>query len=361
HITWTIDPAQDNVFANNKLSFEIADGTNPNLVTSIQHGGLDCDTKVQDLKVTTKVPNIRSGKAYTIKAAYKDATEFIYWYSPSFSVDCDAVTSSAAVKTTSLPSASSVATYSPTNQGTTQGNIKTGVSPNLDHSSLLINAQRTQITLESRMQTVAVLAVAAVGAFAQSAATSAAVSATSAAAAPTSAAAPAAGASGQDTCTTTKGGRLSIITPLTGASIAAGSAFTITWNLENSGDTDFNDKAAAFDLLDASNPNNAATIASLVISPSNATFKSAQASATIPVNTKQVSKYALRSAYLDADSKWRYCFSPQFTVTGLGVAVTTAPASNATSASASAPAPTSKSSASGLVAGVAALFAALAF
>ncbi|KAJ3224601.1 hypothetical protein HDU81_008450 [Chytriomyces hyalinus] len=216
------------------------------------------------------------------------------------------------------------------------------------------------------MQVVAALLLSAVAAMAQSsdtmvasdattssAAASSSAAPTSSAAAPTSAAAPP--TSGGDTCTTAKGGLISIIQPLNNMPIAAGKNFTITWDLKSNSDETFNTASIGFELLDASNPNNVVSIGTLV---SNANVADGQASAMIPATTKIVKSYAVRSTYRD-NGNWRYCFSPQFTVTGLSQVVTTSAVASV--APTAAPATTSKSSAEVIVgsafAAAAALFA----
>ncbi|KAJ3246656.1 hypothetical protein HDU77_008885 [Chytriomyces hyalinus] len=210
------------------------------------------------------------------------------------------------------------------------------------------------------MQVVAALLLSAVSAMAQSsdtmvasAATTSSAAAASSSAAPTSAAAPP--TSGGDTCTTAKGGFISIIQPLNNMPIAAGKNFTITWDLKSRSDETFNTASIGFELLDASNPNNVVSLGSLV---TGANVADGLVNAMIPATTKIVKSYAVRSTYRD-NGNWRYCFSPQFTITGLSQVVTTSAVASV--APTAAPATTSKSSAEVMVgsafAAVAALFA----
>ncbi|KAJ3264606.1 hypothetical protein HDU77_007963 [Chytriomyces hyalinus] len=208
------------------------------------------------------------------------------------------------------------------------------------------------------MQVVAALLLSAAAAMAQSSDTSAASvapsSSASASAAPTSAAAPPP-TSGGDTCTTAKGGVISIIQPLANMPLAAGKNFTITWDIRSKSDETFNTASIGFELLDASNPNNVVALATLVESVNVA---EGLVSTTIPPTTKIVKSYAVRSTYRD-NGNWRYCFSPQFTVTGLNAVVSSSAVASVVPTAA--PATTSKSGAEVMVGSafvaVAALFA----
>ncbi|KAI8832457.1 hypothetical protein BJ741DRAFT_651177 [Chytriomyces cf. hyalinus JEL632] len=200
------------------------------------------------------------------------------------------------------------------------------------------------------MQVAAVLLLSAVSAMAQSSDTmlaSAATTSSAAAAAASSSAAPTSAAaqptSGGDTCTTAKGGLISIIQPLNNMPIAAGKNFTITWDLKSRSDEAFNTASIGFELLDASNPNNVVSLGTLVAS---ANVAEGQINAMIPATTKIVKSYAVRSTYRD-NGNWRYCFSPQFTITGLSQVVTTSAVASV--APTAAPATTSKSSAEVMV------------
>ncbi|KAJ3241121.1 hypothetical protein HDU81_001907 [Chytriomyces hyalinus] len=209
------------------------------------------------------------------------------------------------------------------------------------------------------MQVVAALLLSAVAAMAQSSDTTVASAAptssaaASSSAAPTSAAAPP--ASGGDTCTTAKGGVISIIQPLANMPLPAGKNFTITWDIKSKSDETFNTATIGFELLDASNPNNVVALTNLV---SNANVADGQVSAMIPATTKIVKSYAVRSTYRD-NGNWRYCFSPQFSVTGLSQAVSSSAVASVVPTAA--PATTSKSGAEVIVgsafAAAAALFA----
>ncbi|KAI9343226.1 hypothetical protein BDR26DRAFT_917727 [Obelidium mucronatum] len=190
------------------------------------------------------------------------------------------------------------------------------------------------------MQIIASLIAAAAFVSAQSSST-VATTTVSGAAATTTAAAPV----GTDGCTTSGGGRLSIVSPFQGSSNQAGSSVTITWQ-SNGADPAFQNATIGFSIVDATNPNNAQPIAALSFTK-NPAVSALTASATIPATITTSSKYALRSEYKDGNA-WRYCFSTIFSITG------TAPATTAV-------ATTSKSGAAdvGFVAAAAAVAAAL--
>ncbi|KAI9343210.1 hypothetical protein BDR26DRAFT_858724 [Obelidium mucronatum] len=87
-ITWSLTGASDVNFNKANITFEINDGTNPNNVVTAPNGALTFAKQpiVGDLLAVTTVPNIPDGKAYTVKATFKDTTKFIFWYSPSFQI-----------------------------------------------------------------------------------------------------------------------------------------------------------------------------------------------------------------------------------------------------------------------------------
>ncbi|KAI9343211.1 hypothetical protein BDR26DRAFT_917714 [Obelidium mucronatum] len=193
------------------------------------------------------------------------------------------------------------------------------------------------------MQIIASLIAAAAFVSAQSSSTTAAATTTaSGAAATTTAAAPV----GTDGCTTSGGGRLSIISPFQGSSNQAGSTVKITWS-NNGIDSTFLASPVTFSIVDATNPNNAQPIAALSFA-TNPLVSALTASATIPATIVTGSKYALRSEYKDGNT-WRYCFSTVFSISGAAPATTAA-------------ATTSKSGAAevGYVAAAAAIAAAMA-
>ncbi|KAJ3025999.1 UNVERIFIED_CONTAM: hypothetical protein HDU68_006371 [Siphonaria sp. JEL0065] len=97
-ITWSLTGAADVNFNKANITFEIADGTNPNNVVTAPNGALTFAKPpiVGDLVAVTTIPNIPSGKAYTVKAIFKDTTKFIFWYSPSFQIVGGAVSPTAA-------------------------------------------------------------------------------------------------------------------------------------------------------------------------------------------------------------------------------------------------------------------------
>ncbi|KAJ3381040.1 hypothetical protein HDU84_005406 [Entophlyctis sp. JEL0112] len=182
------------------------------------------------------------------------------------------------------------------------------------------------------MQLLSLLAVAVSAVLAQSSSSaasgSASASASPATASASSAAAAAtttAAASG-DTCTTSAGGAISIINPLSGSSYAVGSTMSITWDVLGS-DTTFDSSKIAFGVVDATNSANAVFVQGSYIAQ-NVVVSTAATSGTVPSVLSNGVKYSVRSEYLDG-THWRYCFSPIFTVTG-GVVTTTAAASNKT-------------------------------
>ncbi|KAJ3285512.1 hypothetical protein HDU79_007273, partial [Rhizoclosmatium sp. JEL0117] len=73
-------------FLNATTAFEIADCSNPQNVQSLANGALSTTAKFADLTATVTVPALAKGSSYCIKAAYKDKTQWVYWYSPTFSV-----------------------------------------------------------------------------------------------------------------------------------------------------------------------------------------------------------------------------------------------------------------------------------
>ncbi|KAJ3074568.1 hypothetical protein HDU98_010931 [Podochytrium sp. JEL0797] len=145
-----------------------------------------------------------------------------------------------------------------------------------------------------------------------SAAVSTGAAAVTTAAAGSSAVVPAGTGSG-NTCTTSAGGSISIISPLKGSVNQANATLSITWN-SNGADPAFQAAGLAFTLVDATNVNNALPISQLSFVPAAQPLVSAgKAVVAIPASVATGSNYALRSEYKDGP-QWRYCFSTVFTI-----------------------------------------------
>ncbi|ORY35269.1 hypothetical protein BCR33DRAFT_722599 [Rhizoclosmatium globosum] len=116
---------------------------------------------------------------------------------------------------------------------------------------------------------------------------------------------------GSDGCSTSGGGRISIINPLQGSVATANQSLTITWS-SNGADAAFQSSTIGFQIVDATNSANAQLVAELVF-PKPVNVADGTATAVIPASVPAGTAYGIRSTYKDT-SKWSYCYSPKFTI-----------------------------------------------
>ncbi|KAJ3071676.1 hypothetical protein HDU98_004965 [Podochytrium sp. JEL0797] len=86
-ITWALTGVLSSVFNNATLTFEIDNASNPNNVAVVAPLTFAKAPLVGDLMASAQIPStIAPGSAYSVRASYKDKTDFVFWYSPSFSI-----------------------------------------------------------------------------------------------------------------------------------------------------------------------------------------------------------------------------------------------------------------------------------
>ncbi|KAJ3225241.1 hypothetical protein HDU81_008051 [Chytriomyces hyalinus] len=87
-IQWSLGGVPDPVFSTLSVSFEVADASNQNNVVKANNGDLNLPStlKVGDLKAETVVPNVASGKNYTLRSVITDPSGVKNCFSPQFSV-----------------------------------------------------------------------------------------------------------------------------------------------------------------------------------------------------------------------------------------------------------------------------------
>ncbi|KAJ3059892.1 hypothetical protein HDU98_004084, partial [Podochytrium sp. JEL0797] len=111
-----------------------------------------------------------------------------------------------------------------------------------------------------------------------------------------------------NTCTTSAGGSISIISPLRDSVNQA--TLSIAWN-SNGIDPVFQGAGLEFSLVEAAN---AQSIIELTfVSAATPLVSTGMAVVAIPASVATGSNYALRSEYKDG-TQWRYCFSAIFTI-----------------------------------------------
>ncbi|KAI8834422.1 hypothetical protein BJ741DRAFT_609951 [Chytriomyces cf. hyalinus JEL632] len=87
-IQWSLGGVPDPAFSTLSVSFEVADASNQNNVVKANNGDLSLAStlKVGDLKAETVVPNVVSGKNYTLRSVITDPSGVKNCFSPQFSV-----------------------------------------------------------------------------------------------------------------------------------------------------------------------------------------------------------------------------------------------------------------------------------
>ncbi|KAJ3068884.1 hypothetical protein HDU98_008024 [Podochytrium sp. JEL0797] len=111
-ITWSLTGNPNDAFNKANISFEINEVVDENNVFLAPNGALSFKVQpvVGDLTAETSVPNITSGKKFTVKGVYKDTSNLVFWYSPTFSIEGTLTTAephatvSSIVKSTSVTS-----------------------------------------------------------------------------------------------------------------------------------------------------------------------------------------------------------------------------------------------------------------
>ncbi|KAJ3064754.1 hypothetical protein HDU98_011874 [Podochytrium sp. JEL0797] len=125
-----------------------------------------------------------------------------------------------------------------------------------------------------------------------------------------------------DGCTSSTGASISIIAPVAGEVLTAGSQYNIVWN-QVGGDATYGAAPLSFVVGDASNPRNIVPAAGGTISGVNATISTGSVKVTVP-NVAAKGNYTLEAKYVDvgASKTNLVCFSPQFSVVAGAVATT---------------------------------------
>ncbi|KAI8607320.1 hypothetical protein BC830DRAFT_157964 [Chytriomyces sp. MP71] len=112
----------------------------------------------------------------------------------------------------------------------------------------------------------------------------------------------------QDSCITSQGARVNLMTPL---SITAGNTYNISWSFSGANDDTLTRSVLAFDLMDMTDPNNQLVVHSFI----GVSAVDKMIALAFPVDVKPRYNYTLRSGYLDSrDFKFRYCYSLAFPV-----------------------------------------------
>ncbi|KAJ3068880.1 hypothetical protein HDU98_008020 [Podochytrium sp. JEL0797] len=88
-ITWALTGTPNDVFNKANISFEINEVVDENNVFLAPNGALSFKVQpvIGDLTAETSVPNITSGKQFAVKGVFKDTSNLVYWYSPTFSIE----------------------------------------------------------------------------------------------------------------------------------------------------------------------------------------------------------------------------------------------------------------------------------
>ncbi|KAJ3067986.1 hypothetical protein HDU98_008820 [Podochytrium sp. JEL0797] len=119
-----------------------------------------------------------------------------------------------------------------------------------------------------------------------------------------------------NTCTTSAGGSISIISPLRDSVNQA--TLNIAWN-SNGIDPVFQGADLAFSLVISQEATNAQPISERTFVPATTPLVSAgMAVVAIPASVATGSNYALRSEYKDG-TQWRHCFSAILTIYGVAL------------------------------------------